>query len=212
MINKCKSKKMDCSVDISNKQNCVLTNLCKNPLLPFSAVGLGGEQLPKDFVPSNLISASSIPNVISQSGIQVNNSAAEALGNYGQYIKNQGYTLYITSGYRSYSEQTELHQGNPNGAAPPGESQHQTGLAVDLYLVNDQGKLSAIPGNLISAAPQFGMAHPLGWDRPHFFVLSGILGDTNSWEDTFNPIGNTNNDYVTINNAIIKMQKECKLL
>lgn len=186
-------------------------NLCYNPVLPFSAVGLGGNKLPKDFVPPNLVSASSIPNVISQSGIQVNSGTVEALSNYGQYLKNQGYTLYITSGYRSYNQQAELHENNPNGAATPGESQHQTGLAVDIYLVDDQGKLTYIPDNLISAASQFGISHPLAWDRPHFFVLSGVLGDINSWENTFNPIATTSNDYVAINNEIIKMQEECKL-
>ncbi len=210
-INECKSRNMNCSIDALNNQNCVLTNECKNPLLPFAAVGLGGSKLPADYVPPNLTSASSIPNVISQPGVQVHSSVVGPLSNFGEYVKNQGYTLYITSGYRSYSQQAELHKSNPNGAAPPGESQHQTGLAVDLYLVDGGGKLSNIPDNLISAAPQFGISHPLAWDRPHFFVLSGVLGDANSWDTTFNPIAKINDDYVAMNNEITEMQKECKL-
>ena len=184
------------------------TNLYNNPVLPFSAVGLGGDKLPADYTPPNLISASFVPNVISQPGVQIYSGAAEALSKYGQYLESQGYTLYITSGYRSYGEQAELHEENSNGAAPPGESQHQTGLAVDLYLVDDQGNLSEIPNNLISAAPQFGIAHPLAWDRPHFFVLSAVLGNPNSWKNTFNPVATTSDDYVAINNAIIIMQQE----
>lgn len=43
----------------------------------------------------------------------------------------EGLSLYGISGYRSYSRQKQLFTGSPY-VAPPGTSEHQSGLALDL--------------------------------------------------------------------------------
>lgn len=43
----------------------------------------------------------------------------------------EGLSLYGVSGYRSYDRQRELYTGSPY-VAPPGTSEHQSGLALDV--------------------------------------------------------------------------------
>ncbi|MDO5136749.1 MAG: M15 family metallopeptidase, partial [Eubacteriales bacterium] len=45
--------------------------------------------------------------------------------------QREGLSLYGISGYRSYERQKELYRGSPY-VAPPGASEHQSGLALDL--------------------------------------------------------------------------------
>lgn len=45
--------------------------------------------------------------------------------------RKEGLNLYGISGYRSFARQKELYTGSPY-VAPPGTSEHQTGLALDL--------------------------------------------------------------------------------
>lgn len=62
--------------------------------------------------------------------------AAKALEELFAGAKEDGLTLYATSGYRSYSTQQAIFQrkGDPNSksVAKPGYSEHQTGLAMDV--------------------------------------------------------------------------------
>ena len=55
--------------------------------------------------------------------------------------KKDGHTLFAQSGYRSYQRQTDIFNSNVSKygrakaetfSAPPGSSEHQTGLAMDL--------------------------------------------------------------------------------
>lgn len=49
-------------------------------------------------------------------------------------------TWYVTQGFRSTAQQAALYQKHLDGgplAAPPGQSAHEAGLAVDLTLVRD---------------------------------------------------------------------------
>lgn len=45
--------------------------------------------------------------------------------------RREGISLVCISGYRSYARQKELYDGSPY-VAPPGTSEHQSGLALDL--------------------------------------------------------------------------------
>lgn len=66
--------------------------------------------------------------------------AAKAAARLFQAAREQGLLLYGISGYRSYARQQELYeahhkqrsQGDPCFVAPPGASEHQTGLALDV--------------------------------------------------------------------------------
>ena len=92
-----------------------------------------------DYVPEDLVK----PNVqMTASNIKMRKEAALALEAMFQAAKaEQGYTLVAISGYRSYGQQSSIFQrkvesvGKKNAmllVAPPGSSEHQLGLAMDL--------------------------------------------------------------------------------
>lgn len=66
--------------------------------------------------------------------------AAQALEELFAGAAQAGQTLFATSGFRSYSVQNAIFQrkvektgeSNPKSVAPPGYSEHQTGLAMDI--------------------------------------------------------------------------------
>ncbi len=92
-----------------------------------------------DYVPEDLVK----PNVqMTASNIKMRKEAALALEAMFQAAKaEQGYILVAISGYRSYGQQSSIFQrkvesvGKKNAmllVAPPGSSEHQLGLAMDL--------------------------------------------------------------------------------
>lgn len=94
--------------------------------------------LPEDYEPSDLV----IPNVQStKEGLTLRSEAANALETMFSAAAEDGITLILGSGYRSYETQARLFNNyvNRDGeeaanrySARPGESEHQTGLAVDI--------------------------------------------------------------------------------
>ena len=67
--------------------------------------------------------------------------AADALREFIQAARDEGLSVYLSSAYRSYAEQNYLYQrkvaqvGEEQAGtivAPPGTSEHQTGLAADI--------------------------------------------------------------------------------
>ena len=51
-----------------------------------------------------------------------------------------GIKLYVSSDFRTYEEQQELYEEDPLTATVPGASEHQTGLAVDVYVAYYAGE------------------------------------------------------------------------
>lgn len=51
-------------------------------------------------------------------------------------VENAGLTIYPTSGYRSFAEQTRLHNENSSNAKP-GYSYHNFGLAIDVNVMRN---------------------------------------------------------------------------
>lgn len=98
--------------------------------------------LPSGFVPPDLV----IPDVpFSFAGFdpkkQMREEAARSLMELFQQAKREGIYLYAVSGYRSYDRQKEIFASSVyrNGweyatkySAIPGQSEHQTGLAMDV--------------------------------------------------------------------------------
>ncbi|MCB7070410.1 M15 family metallopeptidase [Caldifermentibacillus hisashii] len=99
--------------------------------------------LPADYVPANLVR----PNVrFSFGDLDIEKSylkeeAARALEKMFQQAEVEGISLYAVSGYRSYTRQTEVFQREVEAkgeekaveaVAIPGQSEHQTGLAMDI--------------------------------------------------------------------------------
>lgn len=95
--------------------------------------------LASDYVPNDLTR----PDVqMTSSNIKMRSEAAAALEEMFQAAKDEmGYTLVAVSGYRSYGQQSAIFErkvknvGNKAAlllVAPPGCSEHQLGLAMDL--------------------------------------------------------------------------------
>ncbi|AEI63122.1 peptidoglycan-binding protein [Corallococcus macrosporus] len=77
------------------------------------------------------ISLSPVPN-----GKEMRSDAAAAFNRMHAAARAQGITLKVNSGFRSMAEQEALYRAYKNGtgnlAAPPGYSNHQGGIAVDI--------------------------------------------------------------------------------
>ncbi|MBF7096377.1 M15 family metallopeptidase [Alkalibacter sp. M17DMB] len=97
--------------------------------------------LPQDYVPDDLVHIE-VPSVLTNLEVnQLRKSASDALTDLFEEARTAGYTLKARSGYRSYSTQKSLFNNSVarNGlehakkySAPPGHSEHQTGLAMDI--------------------------------------------------------------------------------
>lgn len=93
--------------------------------------------LPSNYTPANLVT----PNVAMSKTVTVTKTTATALEKMFADAKAQGINLTLVSGYRSYSYQQTLYNNSINTygqahadkyVAKPGQSEHQTGLAVDI--------------------------------------------------------------------------------
>lgn len=87
--------------------------------------------LSSDYEPENLV----VPNVraaVSSSRIMMIPEAATALEDLFLGAENDGVYLYAVSGYRSYDYQASIYNPYSGYSAPPGASEHQLGLAMDV--------------------------------------------------------------------------------
>ena len=105
--------------------------------------------IPEDFVPDNLINLSEIVPA-TKSVIYFNEQASEDYYNMLLEMREHGLSdLYAISGYRTYRQQEVLFNNRVNSLdmeyekawaeaarviAPPGNSEHQTGLALDVSI------------------------------------------------------------------------------
>lgn len=94
--------------------------------------------LPEDYEPNDLV----VPNVLAtKDGLQLRQDAATALEEMFSAARDEGITLRLGSGYRSYSTQNRLfnnyvakdgEEAANRYSARPGQSEHQTGWSVDI--------------------------------------------------------------------------------
>lgn len=91
------------------------------------------KQLDSKYVPKK-IEGVVIPSYVGVGPMQVREELNAALTQLNEAAKKDGYYLMVRSAYRSYAEQQELKQANSGSSlvAEAGESEHQTGLAVDI--------------------------------------------------------------------------------
>ncbi len=94
---------------------------------------------PKKFVPGDLVNLSPIPGGSSQ---RLTREAADALRTLHAAAGLEGLGFSISTGYRTYNHQSGVYYSYARassywaadqGSARPGYSEHQTGLAVDIY-------------------------------------------------------------------------------
>ncbi|MBN2287317.1 MAG: M15 family metallopeptidase [Tissierellales bacterium] len=97
--------------------------------------------LPEDYAPEDLVTVQ-VPTCLPNPEIrQLRKEASEALFNMFEAAKKDDIYLVARSGYRSYLTQVSLYDGYVNNygqeyadkySALPGQSEHQTGLAMDI--------------------------------------------------------------------------------
>lgn len=111
--------------------------------------------LSKNYVPSDLVRPE-IPFAEEENGSNfdkflLRRAASDAITSLFTYGKSQGIFLYGISGYRSYLRQKELyaaslsrqeHGEKESYVAPPGCSEHQSGLAMDISIPELQFELT----------------------------------------------------------------------
>lgn len=99
-------------------------------------------EVEKDYVPKDMvkIKARTTPNITKEETYMVK-VAADALERMFAEAEDEGVHLYALSGYRSYSTQAGIYERNLEAkgldytskyVAQPGQSEHQTGLAMDI--------------------------------------------------------------------------------
>ncbi|WP_277630920.1 M15 family metallopeptidase, partial [Atopococcus tabaci] len=97
--------------------------------------------LEEDYAPEDLVTVE-VPTVLEDPEIkQMRKEAADALKDMFDAAEKDGITLFARSGYRSYQTQVSLFQNYVSNhgeeaaskySARPGQSEHQTGLAMDV--------------------------------------------------------------------------------
>ena len=107
--------------------------------------------------------------------------AVPYLINFANAANEMGYTLHITDAYRSYSTQLDMFNinrlsENPVIMAGPGSSPHQSGFAVDLYIINKEGNRQGMPKELINIAQEYGLSQTNPADSPHFLIAGPFRG------------------------------------
>lgn len=105
--------------------------------------------LSEDYIPNDLINTYSITTKIGKHldpnyQVYLNKTAFE---HFNELAKNAPFTVIIDSGYRTYQYQKELAaylfktkgEESEKLVAPPGASEHQTGLAIDVaFIINGE--------------------------------------------------------------------------
>lgn len=113
--------------------------------------------LPENYVPEDLVPLTDVPTVLSNPEVnQLRKVAYEALKDLFTAAKEEGYELHARSGYRSYYTQASLYASYVENygkdaadkySAKPGQSEHQTGLSMDITCEAVNYRLDTIFGD-----------------------------------------------------------------
>lgn len=129
--------------DVESDEPAITIDMVEDLLDPDSIKVLVNKQyaLPEDYAPDDLVTVE-VPTVLENPEIrQLREVASEALTDMFAAAEEDGIILYARSGYRSYQTQVELFNNYVSNhgeeaanrySARPGESEHQTGLAMDV--------------------------------------------------------------------------------
>lgn len=113
--------------------------------------------LPDTYVPEDLVTLTEVPTVLTNPEVnQLRLSAYDALKLLFEGAKEAGFELFARSGYRSYNTQVALYSSYVNNhgqeaadtfSAKPGQSEHQTGLSMDITSESMSYQLSELFGD-----------------------------------------------------------------
>ena len=121
--------------------------------------------LGQSYVPADLVELVNGSYRITRQGLTLRRAAVESLEAMAAAARSEGVTLTAASAYRSYANQAEINgrlvlQMGPLEAdrvsAPAGHSQHQLGLVLDFYPIDDSFALTTASAWLEHNARRFG--------------------------------------------------------
>ena len=132
--------------------------------------------LDSDYVPQDLTALRSSSYYVNRREMFLRNIAAASLEQMASAAKAEGLYILVSSAYRSYSYQNQVHsrivreEGQEEAdkvSARPGHSQHQLGLAVDFGSISDEFDETAEGRWLAANASRFGwsLAYPKGYEN-----------------------------------------------
>ena len=132
--------------------------------------------LPKDYSPTDLVDLKSGTYQVSRPGMTLRQPAVEALEAMAAAAKQEGVSFTIGSAFRTYEYQDELYKRyvRENGkeetdrfSAMPGHSQHQLGLVVDFFPVENVFDTMPASAWLKKNASHFGwsLSYPDGYEE-----------------------------------------------
>lgn len=100
------------------------------------------------------------------------------------------YKFVVSEGYRSSEDQGKVDTKSTSAA--PGNSQHQSGYAVDIYFLdennnimqNSDSRLSDLHAEFLKLGRQYGLMKPLAGDTPHYVSAQSFI---NNSKETLTP-------------------------
>jgi len=135
-----------------------------------------------NYVPNDLIELTELTELtdnayrVSRAGLMLRRAAAESLQRMAEAAKDDGVILEAASAYRSFDYQAEVYSRNvrelgqqaaDRESAKPGHSQHQLGLVIDFYPIDDMFAETPASRWLRKNAAQFGwsLSYPEGFEE-----------------------------------------------
>lgn len=174
-------------------------------------------KLNKRYVPNNLVDIYNpyYKASFKDGRLQVRGELVEYLEKMNKEATYYGFPLYVSSGYRSYEYQEKLlryfliRMGREafQRVAPPGASEHQTGLGVDLTIINDDLQATSIKAD----TPAFQYLTEDAWK--HGFILRYPEGKEKITLYSFEPwhyrfVGVDTAEYITKNGLTLEEYHE----
>jgi D-alanyl-D-alanine carboxypeptidase len=132
--------------------------------------------LPEAYEPGDLVELSPGSYEVGRRGLLLRRPAAEALETMAAAARADGVVLAASSAYRSYTYQIEVYgrivkelgqAAADRESAPPGRSQHQTGLVVDFGSIDDSFAETRAGRWILEHAGRFGwsLSFPPGYEE-----------------------------------------------
>jgi D-alanyl-D-alanine carboxypeptidase len=133
--------------------------------------------LPKGYEPNDLVPLKNGGAYrINRNDLRLRKEAAESLEQMATAAASEGVVLVASSSYRSYDYQVTVYnrivrelgqEAADRESAPPGYSQHQTGLVVDFGSIDDSFAQTKASGWLLANGSRFGwsLSFPDGYER-----------------------------------------------
>ena len=148
------------------------------------------------YVPDDLVELVNRSYRVTREGLTLRRMAADSLETMAAAALRDGVTLTAGSAFRTYDYQAEVYERNvrqmgrqaaDRESARPGHSQHQLGLAVDFFPIDDAFAETPAHSWLLENASRFGwsLSYPQGyeditgyrWESWHYRFVGAALAE-----------------------------------